>query len=48
MLLSGQWLGARSFKRADPAEFRRWALWTLSVLALLTGLQGILAVASPG
>jgi uncharacterized membrane protein YfcA len=47
MLLSGQWLGARSFKRADPAEFRRWALWILSVLALLTGLQGVLAVTRP-
>ncbi|HVM80287.1 MAG TPA: sulfite exporter TauE/SafE family protein [Stellaceae bacterium] len=45
MLLAGQWLGARSFKKSDPTEFRRWALRILSVLALLTGLQGGLAMA---
>ena len=41
-LLAGQWLGARSFRTADPAAFRRWVLALLAVLALLTGLQGIL------
>lgn len=41
-LLAGQWLGARSFRTADPATFRRWVLALLAVLALLTGLQGIL------
>src|SRR4051794_2721097 len=25
-LLAGQWIGARSFKTADPAQFRRWTL----------------------
>jgi len=47
MLLIGQWLGARSFKRAKPEEFRSWVLRLLSVLALLTGAQGLLAMASP-
>lgn len=41
-LLAGQWLGARSFETTDPAAFRRWVLALLAVLALLTGLQGIL------
>ena len=46
VLLAGQWLGARSFKKSDPGEFRRWALRILAALALLTGLQGVLALAS--
>lgn len=45
-LLAGQWLGARSFKRADPATFRRWVLALLAVLAVSTGLQGALALAA--
>ena len=43
-LLLGQWLGARSFKSSDPASFRRWVLRLLVVLALLTGVQGLLAI----
>jgi uncharacterized protein len=43
-LLLGQCLGARSFKWSDQATFRRWVLRLLVVLALLTGLQGLLAV----
>jgi uncharacterized membrane protein YfcA len=39
-LLAGQWIGARSFKTADPADFRRWILILLVALAVLTGLQG--------
>jgi uncharacterized protein len=39
-LLAGQWIGARSFRTADPADFRRWILVLLVVLAVLTGLQG--------
>jgi uncharacterized membrane protein YfcA len=39
-LLVGQWIGARSFKTADPADFRRWILILLAALAVLTGLQG--------
>lgn len=46
-LLAGQWLGARSFKSAKPAEFRRWVLRILIVLALLTGLQGLLMLTKP-
>jgi len=44
MLLIGQWLGARSFTRAEPAQFRSWTLRILSLLALLTGVQGLLAM----
>jgi uncharacterized membrane protein YfcA len=39
-LLAGQWIGARSFKTANPIAFRRWILILLVVLAVLTGLQG--------
>jgi uncharacterized membrane protein YfcA len=42
-LLAGQWIGARRFRTADPAHFRRWILILLVVLAVLTGLQGISA-----
>lgn len=40
-LFIGQWVGARSFRRADPAMFRRWVLALLVVLGFLTGLQGL-------
>jgi uncharacterized membrane protein YfcA len=40
-LLIGVWLGARSFKQADPKRFRQWTLMLLMVLAALTGVQGI-------
>jgi uncharacterized protein len=43
-LLAGQWLGARSFKNAQPAEFQRWVLRILIVLAALTGMQGLFAL----
>jgi uncharacterized membrane protein YfcA len=43
-LLVGQWLGARSFKSSDPAAFRTWVFRLLVVLALLTGLQGVLGM----
>jgi uncharacterized membrane protein YfcA len=39
-LLAGQWIGARSFKTANPIAFRRWILILLVMLAVLTGLQG--------
>ena len=39
-LLAGQWIGAHSFKTADPTQFRRWILILLVTLAILTGLQG--------
>jgi hypothetical protein len=43
-LLAGQWVGTRSFKTANPAHVRRWILGLLAALALLTGLQGVLAM----
>jgi uncharacterized membrane protein YfcA len=42
-LFAGIWLGARSFKSADPARFRRWVLLIMSGLAGLTAGQAILA-----
>lgn len=39
-LLAGVWLGARSFKHAEPESFRRWVLRILVVLAALTAVQG--------
>jgi uncharacterized membrane protein YfcA len=38
-LFAGIWLGARGFKGADPAVFRRWVLIILMVLAAVTGAQ---------
>lgn len=40
-LLAGIWLGARSFKSADPAVFRKYVLAILAGLALLTAAKGI-------
>ncbi len=44
-LLTGIWLGARSFKSADPAVFRKWVLAILAVLAVLTAMKGVYAIA---
>jgi hypothetical protein len=44
-LLAGVWLGARSFRSADPATFRKWVLLLLAVLAVLTALQGVASLA---
>lgn len=38
-LAAGVWLGARSFKAADPARFRRIVLAILACLALLTAAK---------
>lgn len=43
-LLVGQWVGARSFRASDPATVRIWVLRVLIVLAVITGLQGVLAI----
>ena len=43
-LLVGQWVGARSFKTADPTLFRQAVLVILAILALLTGSQGVHAL----
>lgn len=40
-LLAGVWVGARSFKGADPVQFRKRVLILLGVLALLTIAQGL-------
>jgi uncharacterized membrane protein YfcA len=40
-LLVGQWLGARSFRSADPAKFRAWVLRLLLVIAALIAVQGV-------
>jgi len=40
-LLIGVWLGARSFKDADPTVFRKWVLIILATLAVLTAAKGI-------
>jgi uncharacterized membrane protein YfcA len=42
-LLAGVWLGARSFKNADPIVFRKWVLAILMVLAIITAAKGIYA-----
>ncbi len=43
-LFAGVWIGARRFKAADPAKFRNWVLLFLALLAVLTGLRGVLAL----
>lgn len=40
-LLAGVWLGARSFKNADPLVFRKWVLALLGLLAMITAAKGI-------
>jgi uncharacterized membrane protein YfcA len=42
-LILGNWIGARGFKRADPAAFRKWVLILLAVLAVLSAAKGIAA-----
>jgi uncharacterized membrane protein YfcA len=41
-LALGVWLGARSFKSADPRFFRRAVLVLLMLLAILTGIQAVI------
>jgi len=43
-LILGVWIGARTFKSADPQVFRKCVLVLLAVLALLSAGQGILAL----
>ena len=40
-LTAGVWLGARSFRTADPQRFRKWVLVILLVLAFITAAQGL-------
>ena len=43
-LVAGIWLGARSFKAADPAVFRKYVLILLGVLALSILAKGLSAL----
>lgn len=43
-LILGIWLGARSFKSADPVVFRRIVLALLASLAVLTAAKGLFAI----
>jgi len=43
-LVVGIWLGARAFKKADPAVFRKIVLILLSLLAALTAVKGLYGV----
>ena len=45
-LLAGNWLGAKGFRGIEPEVFRRWILWVLMLLALLTLGQGISKLAA--
>ena len=45
-LLAGVWLGAHSFRGADPATFRKWVLLILAVLAVLTAAKGLYVLLS--
>ena len=42
-LIGGVWIGARSFKSADPARFRRIILMLLAFLAIIIGGKAIWA-----
>lgn len=45
-LVIGNWIGARGFKSADPATFRRWVLILLAALAVLSAAKGIAALSA--
>jgi uncharacterized membrane protein YfcA len=45
-LIAGVWLGARSFKNADPVIFRKWVLALLGLLATITSVKGIYALSA--
>jgi len=47
-LIVGVWLGARSFRNADPAAFRRWVLIILFAMSALTGLKSLFEIAQSG
>ena len=40
-LLAGVWLGASSFKTADPIIFRKWVLALLALLAIISAAKGL-------
>jgi uncharacterized protein len=43
-LAAGVWLGNRGFMKADPADFRRWVLRLLMLLAVLTGGRALMQI----
>lgn len=43
-LLIGVWLGARSFRSANPDRFRRWVLIILFAMSALTGIKGLIEI----
>lgn len=43
-LLIGVWIGARSFRSANPERFRQWVLIILFVMSALTGVKGVVEI----
>lgn len=43
-LIAGVWLGARSFRTADPARFRNIVLLVLTALALITAAKAAIGI----
>ena len=48
VLIAGVWTGARNFRGADPAVFRKWVLAILALLSMLTVTKGLHALCSSG
>lgn len=46
VLIAGVWVGARSFRGADPDVFRRWVLLLLGCLAAITCAKGLTMLAA--
>jgi uncharacterized protein len=44
-LLAGVWIGARSFKGADPQTFRKYVLGILAVLAVIIFVKAVVQIA---
>ncbi len=44
VLVAGVWLGARSFKSADPARFRQIVLLVVAGLAVMTAIKAALTM----
>jgi uncharacterized membrane protein YfcA len=45
-LVIGVWIGARSFRTANPEKFRRWVLIILFFMAALAGIKGVIELLS--
>jgi uncharacterized protein len=43
-LIAGVWLGARSFKNADPEMFRKYVLIILAILAVITLIKSLITL----